>query len=109
MGKEDAQEIHAIAQGMSCRALKRSPARDRRVWLRRRCAYPPRFPHSSEGLIVSKHEIIDHIRRINTSALPEFLAAFSDEDLLEYLHELQELQREQLHRHSSESILVGQS
>ncbi len=49
------------------------------------------------GAYVSKREIIDHIRRINTSAQTEFLASFSDEDLLAYLHHLQEVQRDQLH------------
>jgi hypothetical protein len=43
---------------------------------------------------VSKYELIDHIRRINTSASPDFLAAFSEEDLRAYFYQLQELQHE---------------
>jgi len=58
---------------------------------------------------VSKHDIIDHIRRINTSAQEEFLTSFSDEDLLAYLHQLQELRREELHRRNGEPALALQS
>jgi hypothetical protein len=43
---------------------------------------------------MSKRETIDRIRRLNPTAQPEFLATFEDADLLAYLHQLQELDRE---------------
>jgi len=43
---------------------------------------------------MSKRETIDRIRRLNPTAMPEFLATFEDGDLLAYLHQLQELDRE---------------
>ena len=53
---------------------------------------------------MGKYEIIDHIRRINTSASPDFLAAFSDEDLLAYFQQLQELQHELVQRQDPEPV-----
>jgi hypothetical protein len=43
---------------------------------------------------MSKRESIDRIRCLNPSAQPEFLATFDESDLLAYLHQLQELDRE---------------
>ena len=43
---------------------------------------------------MSKREIIDQIMNLNRSALPVFLADFSRDQLLEYLHALKELQFE---------------
>lgn len=43
---------------------------------------------------MSKRETIDRIRRLNPTAMPEFLATFQQLDLLAYLHQLQELDRE---------------
>lgn len=43
---------------------------------------------------MSKRETIDRIRRLNPTAQPEFLATFQADDLLAYLHQLQELDRE---------------
>lgn len=43
---------------------------------------------------MSKREAIDQIRRFNPSAQAEFLATFQLADLLAYLHQLQELERE---------------
>jgi hypothetical protein len=43
---------------------------------------------------MSKRETIDLIRRFNNTAQPEFLANFDQEDLLAYLHQLQELERD---------------
>lgn len=43
---------------------------------------------------MSKRETIDRIRRLNPTAMPEFLATFQEMDLLAYLHQLQELDRE---------------
>jgi hypothetical protein len=40
---------------------------------------------------MSKRELIDCICEINRSAKPEFLAAFSEEDLSTYLEHLMEL------------------
>jgi len=46
--------------------------------------------------IMSKRELIDYIREINRSARPEFLAAFSKEDLNDYLEHLMDLDLEEL-------------
>ncbi len=43
---------------------------------------------------MSKRETIDLIRRINPSAQPEFLSHFEQMDLLAYLHQLQEVERD---------------
>ena len=61
-----------------------------------------------EGTDVSKYELIDHIRRINISASPDFLASFSEEDLRAYFNQLQELQHELAQRQEPEPALVGQ-
>jgi len=45
---------------------------------------------------MSKRELIDCICEINKSASPEFLAAFSEEDLKAYLEHLMELDLEEL-------------
>ena len=38
--------------------------------------------------MMTKRQIIDRIIRLNRSATPEFLAAFSEKDLLAYLRQL---------------------
>ncbi len=43
---------------------------------------------------MNKREIIDQIMNLNRSASPAFLADFSKEELLEYLHTLKDLQFE---------------
>lgn len=43
---------------------------------------------------MNKRDIIDRIRRLNPTARPEFLASFAVDDLLAYLHQLQELERD---------------
>lgn len=58
---------------------------------------------------MSKYEIMDHIRRLNPSAHDEFLAEFSEDELLAYLHQLEEIKREQLCRKSPDAVLVGQA
>ncbi len=40
-----------------------------------------------------KRELIDQIIRLNTSAKPEFLAQFDEDELRAYLRQLRELQR----------------
>jgi hypothetical protein len=55
-----------------------------------------RFELISFGVPMSKRETIDRIRRLNPTALPEFLAHFEDADLLAYLYQLQELDRERI-------------
>jgi hypothetical protein len=40
---------------------------------------------------MSKRELIDCIREINSTASPEFLARFSEEQLQQYLEHLMEL------------------
>lgn len=56
---------------------------------------------------MSKFEIIEHIRKINATARPDFLSSFSDDDLLAYLHQLQEVERDQVQRCRREPVLVG--
>jgi hypothetical protein len=43
---------------------------------------------------MSKREIIDQIMRLNRSATAIFLARFSEDQLLAYLHQLKDLQYE---------------
>ncbi len=43
---------------------------------------------------MEKRELINSIQQLNPTAKPEFLANFSTEDLLAYLHQLQELERD---------------
>ena len=43
---------------------------------------------------MSKREAIDQILRVNRSARAEFLASFDRDELLAYLHQLQELERD---------------
>lgn len=45
---------------------------------------------------MSKRELIDCICEINISARPEFLAAFSEDELKDYLEHLMELNLEEL-------------
>ena len=45
---------------------------------------------------MSKRELIDYICEINKTAKPEFLAAFSEEELNTYLEHLMELDLEEL-------------
>ena len=56
---------------------------------------------------MSKPEIIENIRKINTTARSEFLSSFSDDDLLAYLHQLQEVQRDRIVSRRREPALVG--
>ncbi|GMU22737.1 MAG: hypothetical protein AMXMBFR13_28220 [Phycisphaerae bacterium] len=57
---------------------------------------------------MSKREIIERIQRLNPTAQPEFLASFSDEDLLAYLQQLQEVAREK-HRPTFQAPLLAAS
>jgi hypothetical protein len=43
---------------------------------------------------MSKREVIDVIQRMNPTASSDFLAHFTEDDLLAYLHQLQEIARE---------------
>jgi hypothetical protein len=45
---------------------------------------------------MDKRELIDYICKINKTAKPEFLAAFSEEELNAYLEHLMELDLEEL-------------
>ncbi len=56
---------------------------------------------------MTKREIIDRILEINTSASPEFLAAFSHESLQEYLNHLTEVLAEQHEPAFLEPALAG--
>lgn len=61
-------------------------------------------------LAMNKRTIIDHIRQLNSSAQPEFLAGFAQEQLLAYLHQLQEVERERRRQQeAAEPVLVGQT
>lgn len=42
---------------------------------------------------MTQEELIESIRRLNPTAGREFLAAFSEEDLIAYLRQLQEIRR----------------
>ena len=54
-----------------------------------------------------KREIIERIRGLNVTADNVFLDSFTEEDLLAYLHQLQEVERER--RQSKEKELVYES
>ena len=56
---------------------------------------------------MTKREIIDRIRCLNSGAKTEFLASFEQEDLLAYLHQLQEVERDRQRTESSPPVLVG--
>lgn len=43
---------------------------------------------------MNKRDLIDRIRDLNATATPEFLASFSEDDLVAYLKQLQELERD---------------
>lgn len=47
---------------------------------------------------MNKRDMIDRIRQLNPSAQPEFLASFSEADLLAYLHQLQEVAHDRRRR-----------
>jgi hypothetical protein len=51
---------------------------------------------------MTKRELIDHIQRLNPTAKPTFLADFEEEELLAYLHQLSELERERREHQSPE-------
>ena len=42
---------------------------------------------------MSKKDLVESIRKLNPSAPEEFLARFSETDLIAYLHQLQEVNR----------------
>lgn len=56
---------------------------------------------------MSKREIIDHIQKLNATASAEFLARFSDEELLAYLNQLEEVVREQVRRHTEPDVALA--
>jgi hypothetical protein len=43
---------------------------------------------------MTKRELIDQIQRFNPTAKPAFLADFEEEELMAYLHQLSEVERE---------------
>jgi hypothetical protein len=51
-------------------------------------------PQLSGVPAMTKSEMITQIRRINRSADEEFLASFTKDELLAYLHQLKELERD---------------
>ena len=50
--------------------------------------------------------MIDQIRRLNPTAKPDFLADFQEDDLLAYLHQLSEVEREQREQKRPEMALT---
>ena len=46
---------------------------------------------------MTKREITEQIRRINHSADEEFLDSFTEDELLAYLHQLKEVERDRRH------------
>jgi len=46
---------------------------------------------------MTKREMINQIRQINRSADEDFLENFTEDDLLAYLHQLKELERDRRH------------
>lgn len=54
---------------------------------------------------MTKREIIDRIHELNRSASPEFLATFGEEDLLAYLHQLQEVLHDRRRREAAEPVM----
>jgi hypothetical protein len=105
-GKQ-AQELHAEAQRMGLQRLKLVSPKAEELDCITGGRFRPVFPRT-KGSHVSKCELIDQIRRINTSASPDFLAAFSEEDLRAYFYQLQELEHELAQRHEPEPMLVAQ-
>jgi hypothetical protein len=55
-----------------------------------------------EASEMTKRDIIDRIRRHNPSADTEFLATFSEEELLAYLHHLGEVESDRRRRKDRE-------
>ncbi len=51
---------------------------------------------STTEVKMNKRELIDCIREINSTARPEFLATFAEEDLQAYLEHLMELDFEDI-------------
>lgn len=69
-----------------------------------------KFDFKDRVIHMSKRETIDIIRHYNPSAQAVFLASFEHEDLLAYLHQLQELERDrQLHAcdHAAETMSLA--
>jgi len=54
---------------------------------------------------MSKRDMIDRIRRLNPTARPEFLAAFEEDALLDYLRHLSELEHDQM-RHAERELAL---
>ena len=57
---------------------------------------------------MSKRDMIDRIRRLNPTARPEFLAAFEEDALLDYLRQLSELEHDQI-RHAERELALQAS
>ena len=55
---------------------------------------------------MSKRDLIDRIMRLNRSAKAEFLAAFSEAELRDYLRQLKELSLEQRTEDLMEGLMV---
>ena len=53
---------------------------------------------------MTKREMIDQIRRFNPTAQPDFLADFQEKDLLAYLHQVSEVERERREHKSPEIV-----
>lgn len=56
---------------------------------------------------MNKRDLIDHIHRLNPTADSDFLRSFSEDDLLAYLHQLQEVEAERRQRGQAELVYSG--
>jgi hypothetical protein len=61
-------------------------------------------PFDQEDLTMSKEKIIERIRGMNNTAENDFLASFDEDQLLAYLHQLQEIERERQQTEENELV-----
>ncbi len=55
---------------------------------------------------MNKRELIDQINRLNPTAQPDFLAGFTETELVAYLQQLRELERDRRRQGRLEPALV---
>jgi len=60
---------------------------------------------------MKKRDLVERIQHLNSTATSEFLAAFTEDDLVSYLKQLQEIRRDRRRsgdRQDADSLLVAQ-